>query len=96
MRGVYQHCAEKHLHRYLAEFEFRYSHREATAAMTRSRRPHASWYRRQAPDLSNNCCEGLMPKAKNPMTEEERSKRFEEEVRRRKAAGDFDPDAAPE
>jgi hypothetical protein len=29
MRGVYQHCAEKHLHRYLAEFEFRYSHREA-------------------------------------------------------------------
>jgi transposase-like protein len=29
MRGVYQHCREKHLHRYLAEFEFRYSHREA-------------------------------------------------------------------
>ena len=28
MRGVYQHCQEKHLHRYLAEFEFRYSHRE--------------------------------------------------------------------
>ena len=35
-----------------------------------------------------------MPKAKNPMTEEERSKRFEEEVRRRKDAGDFDPDVA--
>lgn len=35
-----------------------------------------------------------MPKAKNPMTEEERSKRFEEEVRRRKEAGDFDHDAA--
>jgi transposase-like protein len=32
MRGVYQHCAEKHLHRYLAEFEFRYSHREATGS----------------------------------------------------------------
>ncbi len=30
MKGVYQHCAEKHLHRYLAEFEFRYSNREAT------------------------------------------------------------------
>ena len=28
MRGVYQHCSEKHLHRYLAEFDFRYSHRE--------------------------------------------------------------------
>jgi hypothetical protein len=35
-----------------------------------------------------------MPKAKNPMTEEERSKRFEEEVRRRKEAGDFDQGAA--
>lgn len=30
MRGIYQHCAEKHLHRYLAEFEFRYNNREAT------------------------------------------------------------------
>lgn len=35
-----------------------------------------------------------MPKAKNPITEEERSKRFEEEVRRRKEDGDFDQDAA--
>jgi transposase-like protein len=29
MRGVYQHCAEKHLHRYLAEFDHRYNHRVA-------------------------------------------------------------------
>lgn len=29
MRGVYQHCSEKHLHRYLAEFDFRYSNRSA-------------------------------------------------------------------
>lgn len=29
MRGVYQHCATKHLHRYLAEFDFRYSNRVA-------------------------------------------------------------------
>lgn len=35
-----------------------------------------------------------MPKAKNPMTDEERSKRFEEEVKRRTNAGDFDRDAA--
>jgi hypothetical protein len=35
-----------------------------------------------------------MPKAKNPITEEERSRRFEEEVRRRKDAGDFDQSAA--
>lgn len=30
MKGVYQHCAEHHLHRYLAEFDFRYSNRIAT------------------------------------------------------------------
>jgi len=29
MKGVYQHCQEKHLHRYLAEFEFRYNNRIA-------------------------------------------------------------------
>lgn len=29
MKGVYQHCSEKHLHRYLAEFDFRYNNREA-------------------------------------------------------------------
>jgi transposase-like protein len=27
MIGIYQHCSEKHLHRYLAEFDFRYSNR---------------------------------------------------------------------
>jgi hypothetical protein len=27
MKGVYQHCAEKHLHRYLVEFDFRYNAR---------------------------------------------------------------------
>lgn len=29
MKGVYQHCSEKHLHRYLREFDFRYSNRSA-------------------------------------------------------------------
>ena len=29
MRGTYQHCKEKHLHRYLAEFDFRYNARVA-------------------------------------------------------------------
>lgn len=29
MKGVYQHCAKKHLHRYAAEFDFRYSNRAA-------------------------------------------------------------------
>jgi transposase-like protein len=27
MKGVYQHCSEKHLHRYIGEFDFRYSNR---------------------------------------------------------------------
>jgi hypothetical protein len=27
MRGTYQHCKEKHLHRYLSEFDFRYNYR---------------------------------------------------------------------
>lgn len=29
MKGVYQHCKEKHLHRYLAEYDFRYNNRTA-------------------------------------------------------------------
>jgi hypothetical protein len=29
MKGIYQHCGEQHLHRYLAEYEFRYNNREA-------------------------------------------------------------------
>lgn len=29
MKGVYQHASEKHLHRYLAEFDFRYNNRIA-------------------------------------------------------------------
>ena len=29
MKGVYQHCGEQHLHRYLAEFDFRYNNRTA-------------------------------------------------------------------
>jgi hypothetical protein len=29
MKGVYQNCGEKPLHRYLAEFDFRYNNRMA-------------------------------------------------------------------
>ena len=32
MKGVYQHCKEKHLHRYVAEFDFRHSNRSALAS----------------------------------------------------------------
>jgi transposase-like protein len=37
MKGVYQHCGEQHLHRYLAEFEFRYNHRTANGVNDRQR-----------------------------------------------------------
>ena len=26
-RGIYQHCSQEHLHRYLAEYDFRFNHR---------------------------------------------------------------------
>ena len=37
MKGVYQHCDERHLHRYLAEFDFRYSNRVALGCSDRER-----------------------------------------------------------
>jgi transposase-like protein len=37
MRGVYQHCKEKHLHRYLAEYDFRYNNRVALGVHDKER-----------------------------------------------------------
>ena len=37
MKGIYQHCAEKHLHRYLAEFDFRYNNRMILGVNDRDR-----------------------------------------------------------
>jgi transposase-like protein len=37
MKGVYQHCGEQHLHRYLAEYEFRYNHRVANGVDDKAR-----------------------------------------------------------
>lgn len=37
MKGVYQHCSEKHLQRYLTEFDFRYNHRDITDAERRDK-----------------------------------------------------------
>ena len=37
MKGVYQYCAEKHLHRYLSEFDFRYNNRIALGINDESR-----------------------------------------------------------
>ena len=57
MKGVYQHCGAKHLHRYLAEFDFRYSNRAALDITDAERRDIALkgivgkrlTYRRTAP-----------------------------------------------
>jgi hypothetical protein len=59
MRGVYQHCAEKHLHRYLAEYDFRYNHRvalgfndlERTAKIVKGAEGKRLTYRRPHPTL---------------------------------------------
>jgi hypothetical protein len=37
MKGIYQYCGEQHLHRYLAEYEFRYNNREALGCNDRDR-----------------------------------------------------------
>ena len=37
MTGVYQHCGEAHLHRYLAEFDFRHNRRSALKVSDRER-----------------------------------------------------------
>ena len=41
MKGVYQHCAKKHLHRYMAEFDFRYSNRIAVGVDDQERAARA-------------------------------------------------------
>ena len=51
MKGAHQHCAKKHLHRYLAEFDFRYNNRVANgiADKERSDRALLGPLRRQSP-----------------------------------------------
>jgi transposase-like protein len=57
MRGIYQHCGEAHLHRYLAEFDFRYNRRtalgvndlERTKDVVRGAEGKRLMYRRPAP-----------------------------------------------
>jgi hypothetical protein len=54
MKGIYQHCSEKHLHRYLAEFDFRYSNRIRLGIDDIApRRPGLERHCRQAAYLSN-------------------------------------------
>ena len=41
MKGIYQHCSEQHLQRYLVEFDFRYSNRAALKVSDSERRDKA-------------------------------------------------------
>ncbi len=41
MKGIYQHCGEQHLHRYLAEYEFRYNNREKLGCNDKDRAGNA-------------------------------------------------------
>ena len=41
MKGIYQHCSKRHLHRYLAEFDFRYNHHIALGVDDIERTSHA-------------------------------------------------------
>ena len=41
MRGIYQHCKERHLHRYLAEFDFRFNARQALGINDQARAERA-------------------------------------------------------
>ena len=41
MKGIYQHCSKKHLHRYLAEYEYRYNNREANGVEDAERAANA-------------------------------------------------------
>jgi transposase-like protein len=41
MKGTYQHCAKHHLHRYLAEFDFRYNNRSALGVEDKERHHNA-------------------------------------------------------
>ena len=41
MKGIYQHCSEKHLYRYVAEFDFRYNNRVKLGVDDRQRTDNA-------------------------------------------------------
>ena len=54
IRGTHQHCKEKHLHRCLAQFDFRYNARVALGVNDDQRAQVACRREGQATDLSNS------------------------------------------
>jgi hypothetical protein len=66
MRCVNQHCSEKHLHRYLVEFDHRYNHRVKLGE--RLSRLHASSCDGGNQEIRSNLMVTESPRAKYPMT----------------------------
>ena len=64
MKGIYQHCSEKHLHRYVAEFDFRYNNRVALGVGDKERSERACRYRGQTSPLPGVIC-GVESSGKN-------------------------------
>jgi hypothetical protein len=69
MRGTYQHCGKKHLHRYLAEFDFRYNNRIALGVSDTDRARKAV----KGISARGSLIGGLTGK---PVTRKERAKHF--------------------
>ena len=75
MKGVYQHCKEKHLHRYLSEFDFRYSNRVALGIDDVARAEKAlKGVRWKASYLSNDLLAGPRPYCKSRRAKKEKGK----------------------
>ena len=62
MRGIYQWCGKNHLHRYLAEYDFRYSNREANGINDKDRADLLLAGVVARPHLSKVLWESVMPK----------------------------------
>jgi hypothetical protein len=94
MKRVCQHCQKKHINRYLAEFDFRYSNRVALKVNVDSRAD--IFY--TASQVGGYHIKGLMCDARKKHFEcqEEQSKRFQETVRAQTVAGELNPIAAYE
>ena len=83
MHGVYQHCSEKHLHRYLAEFDFRYSNRirlgvndDERAARARSRHRRKASHLSDSSSLSGPMAKAVAKKKRPKKTDKEQYERF--------------------
>ena len=91
MKGIYQHCKEKHLHRYLNEFDFRFSNRIALGVNDVARADRAlkgvvgkRLTYRTTSQLRGHMAKAGTPKkkkAKPKLSDKEQSERFKQTAR---------------